>query len=59
MWYPGFNDARRFKVWKAMIAELTRERKDIKIPYDLIKHIEKDEDLKNVEWNGREIRNGG
>lgn len=41
-----------------MIAKLTRERKDIRIPYDLNKYFEKDEDLKNVEWNGREIRNG-
>jgi len=41
-----------------MIAKLARERKDIKIPYDLNKYIEKDEDLRKVEWNGREIRNG-
>jgi hypothetical protein len=58
MWYPGFDDARRIKVWKGMIAKLQRERKDVKIPYDLNKYIERDEDLKKVEWNGREIRNG-
>lgn len=38
-----------------MIARLKRERKDFKIPYDLNKYIEKDEDLKRVKWNGREI----
>jgi len=41
-----------------MIARLKRERKDIRVDYNLNKYIEKDEDLKRVEWNGREIRNG-
>jgi hypothetical protein len=58
MWYPGFDDVKRVKVWKAMIGRLQKERKDIKVPYDLNKYIEKDEDLRKVEWNGREIRNG-
>ncbi|KAE9375264.1 P-loop containing nucleoside triphosphate hydrolase protein [Stipitochalara longipes BDJ] len=57
MWYPGFDDIKRVKVWKSMIAKLQRERKDIKVPYDLNKYIEKDDDLRRVEWNGREIRN--
>jgi hypothetical protein len=58
MWYPGFDDAKRVKVWKVMIGRLRKERKDVKVPYDLTKYIEKDEDLKKVKWNGREIRNG-
>jgi hypothetical protein len=58
MWYPGFDDVKRVKVWKVMIGRLRKERKDVKVPYDLIKYIEKDEDLKKVKWNGREIRNG-
>jgi hypothetical protein len=41
-----------------MIKRLERERKDILVPYDFKKYIENDEDLKKVEWNGREIRNG-
>lgn len=58
MWYPGFDNQTRVKVWKSMIARLQRDRKDIRIPYDLNKYIEKDEDLQRVEWNVREIRNG-
>ncbi|KUJ23826.1 uncharacterized protein LY89DRAFT_692743 [Mollisia scopiformis] len=57
MWYPGFDDQIRVKVWNSMIARLQRDRKDISIPYVLTKYIEKDEDLQRVEWNGREIRN--
>ncbi|PQE20537.1 atpase aaa-type core protein [Rutstroemia sp. NJR-2017a BBW] len=57
IWYPGFDDSKRIKIWKTMIRRLERERKDIKVPWDLTKYIERDEDLKSVEWNGREIRN--
>ncbi|KAH0563422.1 hypothetical protein GP486_002012 [Trichoglossum hirsutum] len=57
IWYPGFDDVKRIKIWKTMIKRLERERKDIWVPYDFKKYIENDEDLKRVEWNGREIRN--
>ncbi|KAA8570778.1 hypothetical protein EYC84_000172 [Monilinia fructicola] len=51
IWYPGFDDTKRIKVWKTLIRRIQRERKDVKVPWDLMKYIEKDGDLKKVEWN--------
>ncbi|KAI9695072.1 MAG: hypothetical protein M1820_008934 [Bogoriella megaspora] len=43
------------KIWENNIERLRKERKDIKIDYNVPKYIKKD--LLHLSWNGREIRN--
>lgn len=56
--YPDFNDESRRKVWQTFIDKLQRERGDyIRLNIDAKEYLDGKE-LKAVEWNGREIRNG-
>jgi SpoVK/Ycf46/Vps4 family AAA+-type ATPase len=57
--YPDFTEESRRKVWQTFIDKLQRERGDyIRLNIDAKEYLDGKE-LKSVNWNGREIRNGG
>ncbi|KAL9072265.1 MAG: hypothetical protein Q9157_005175 [Trypethelium eluteriae] len=42
-------------IWKNNLRKLGKERRDVKVDYNVTKYI--DNELLNLDWNGREIRN--
>lgn len=59
LYYKEFTDEERQKVWNTFINKLSKERADsIRVTYDAKEFIRRSDELKNVRWNGREIRNG-
>lgn len=53
-----FDDSRRRDVWAIFFHKLERERGQlIKVPYSTKEYIKHDSELRQLEWNGREIRN--
>ncbi|KFX93902.1 hypothetical protein O988_06576 [Pseudogymnoascus sp. VKM F-3808] len=57
LYYPGFTDEERQKVWQTFIDKLIRERgKTIRVSIDA-KDFIKGKQVREVKWNGREIRN--
>lgn len=58
LYYPGFTDEERQKVWQTFIDKLIKDRgKTIRVSIDA-KDFIKGKQLREVKWNGREIRNG-
>jgi hypothetical protein len=58
LYYPEFTSEDREKVWKTFIDKLHRERGQfVKLNVDAKAYIRGSE-MRAVEWNGREIRNG-
>lgn len=58
LFYPEFTDEQRQLVWKTFIKKLARERGDyIRLNIDAKEYIQGKE-MRAVQWNGREIRNG-
>ncbi|TLS28202.1 hypothetical protein PpBr36_00036 [Pyricularia pennisetigena] len=55
--YPPFKDEERQKVWRTFISKLERDRGDtIRLNLNAQEYIEGRE-IRELEWNGREIRN--
>lgn len=58
LFYPEFTDEQRQLVWKTFMEKLARERGDyIRLNIDAKEYIRGTE-MRAVQWNGREIRNG-
>jgi hypothetical protein len=58
MYYPDFDDEQRRKVWQTFIDKLARERGGtMRLNIDAKEYIRGPE-MKEMKWNGREIRNG-
>ncbi|KAH0542492.1 hypothetical protein FGG08_003088 [Glutinoglossum americanum] len=57
LFYPSFDDATRFAVWMNNLKKLNNERPDIKTSWDLEDYLRESKELKELQWNGREIRN--
>lgn len=58
LYYPEFTDKEREMVWKTFTDKLKRERGNyIRLDIDAREYISGAE-MRAVEWNGREIRNG-
>lgn len=57
IYYPPFEAAERARIWSIFFRKLERERLDIRIHSSVFDFVENDEVLKNLNWNGREIRN--
>lgn len=56
--YPPFKDEERQKVWRTFISKLQRDRGDtMRLNLNAQEYIEGKE-IRDLEWNGREIRNG-
>ncbi|KAI6306758.1 hypothetical protein MCOR34_007871 [Pyricularia oryzae] len=55
--YPPFKDEERQKVWRTFISKLQRDRGDtMRLNLNAQEYIEGKE-IRDLEWNGREIRN--
>lgn len=60
--YETLDDEARGYIWENLLAKLKEESRNggrkIHCDYDVKQYIKKDRDLKELKWNGREIRNG-
>lgn len=60
--YDVLDDKSRIQIWKNHFRKLTRNHDDggreIQYSITAMEYVEKSAALKNLEWNGREIRNG-
>lgn len=57
--YEGFSDSDRERIWEQFFKKLeTERRRTIKVDPDARKYVFHNEDMKDINWNGREIRNG-
>jgi hypothetical protein len=58
LYYPDFNDDDRRKVWQTFMDKLKKERgSSIRLSIEAKEYIAGSQ-IKEVKWNGREIRNG-
>lgn len=56
--YDDLGNTERKTIWKQFFEKLTKDRQDITITKRAKTYVLEDEDMVNVGWNGREIRNG-
>ncbi|KAK2601174.1 hypothetical protein N8I77_010642 [Diaporthe amygdali] len=57
LYYPDFGDTERQKVWNTFVKKLSRERENyMRVTIDAKEYIESKQ-LREIPWNGREIRN--
>lgn len=58
LYYPDFNDEERQQIWNTFMKKLIQDRGSfIRVSLDAKDYI-KGKEIKEVKWNGREIRNG-
>lgn len=58
LYYPDFTDDQRQQVWKTFLDKLAKDRGDsIRLNIDAKEYIRGSE-VRELEWNGRDIRNG-
>ena len=55
--FPDLTDHERAKIWDTSFRKLADERPNIKIDFSLFDLAYRDENIKKLNWNGREIRN--
>ncbi len=55
--FPDLTDIERAKIWDTSFRKLADERPNIKIDHSLYDHAFRDDNIKRLNWNGREIRN--
>jgi ATPase family associated with various cellular activities (AAA) len=55
--FPDLTDIERAKIWDTSFRKLADERPNIKIDFSLFDLAYRDEKIKGLKWNGREIRN--
>jgi hypothetical protein len=59
IYYQPFSKQARSDVWESFFGKLEREREDkMRIQSSTRDYVEESEDLEQLQWNGREIRNG-
>jgi hypothetical protein len=60
--YDPLDDKAREQIWETFFRKLRENHRDggpkIDYDYDAKQYVRKSEDVKNLQWNGREIRNG-
>lgn len=60
--YERLDDNARAQIWDNLFDKLKEDFKRggprIEYEYDVKHYVKKNEDVKNLQWNGREIRNG-
>lgn len=57
--YENFSNDEQDRIWKQFFNKLEKERrKDMRIDRSAWKYIFENKDLRKIEWNGRQIRNG-
>ena len=56
--YDNLGEKERQQIWKQFFNKLANERKDIYVDGRAKRYVLEDPDMRNIEWNGREIRNG-
>lgn len=60
--YDPLDDESRKKIWDAYFKKLSKNHENggqlIHCNYDAKEYVRREEDLKVLKWNGREIRNG-
>lgn len=54
---PNLSDVDRERIWSTSFRKLEKERLDISVEYSLVNYAYHDEDIRKLDWNGREIRN--
>ncbi|XDG05324.1 hypothetical protein ABKA04_004939 [Annulohypoxylon sp. FPYF3050] len=59
--YETLDDAAREQIWENLFKKLKDDHKhggpEIRYEYEAKQYVKKDDELKSLEWNGREIRN--
>lgn len=59
LYYPDFSETERQRVWETFVKKLTKERGDyMRVTIGAQEYIREGRQLREVSWNGREIRNG-
>lgn len=59
IYYRPFNEQQRRELWESYFRKLQKEREDrMRIHLNTRDYVEESEDLRKLEWNGREIKNG-
>jgi hypothetical protein len=60
--YDKLNDSARAQIWGNLFQKLKDDHKnggqEIKYDYDAKSYVTKSDEVRELEWNGREIRNG-
>jgi hypothetical protein len=60
--YDPLDDEAREQIWDSFFKKLSGNHKNggprIAYEYDAKEYVRKSEDVKKLQWNGREIRNG-
>lgn len=57
--YENFSRIEQDRIWAQFFTKLEKERrKDIRIHHSAREYISGNKDLRKIEWNGRQIRNG-
>lgn len=59
LYYPDFGETERQKVWDTFVKKLAKERGDyMRVTIGAQEYIREGKQLREISWNGREIRNG-
>lgn len=59
IYYDDFTDEQRQKIWNTYFDKLNDERgEEIRVSEDAKEYVMDNKDVKDLKWNGREIRNG-
>ena len=59
IYYPPFTPKARRDVWESFFGKLEREKEDkMRIHNNTRDYVEESDELEQLQWNGREIRNG-
>lgn len=57
--YENFSNDEQDRIWTQFFKKLEKERrKDMRIDRSAWKYVFDNKDLRKIEWNGRQIRNG-
>jgi ATP-dependent Clp protease ATP-binding subunit ClpA len=60
--YDQLDDSARSQIWNTLFNKLKEDHKkggpEIRYDYDAKQYVQRHEDVKKLQWNGREIRNG-
>lgn len=60
--YERLDDKAREQIWDNLFAKLKEDKRnggpEVRYEYEAKQYVKKDGDVKKLEWNGREIRNG-
>lgn len=55
--YPDFSEENRKRIWQKFFSKLSRDRPNIRVDDGARSYAMKSEEVKELGWNGREIRN--